>query len=58
MAIRNPSPEEIDRLLNKNVVSLEETKKEEKVLQNKKNNNTAVYQNELKLRVLNYFVYY
>ena len=48
MAIRNPSPEEIDRLLNKNVVSLEETKKEEKVLQNKKNNNTAVYQNELK----------
>lgn len=46
MAIRNPSPDEIQNLLNKNVVDINDSKKEEKI--NKKNNLPVVYSNELK----------
>jgi len=47
MAIRNPSPEEIEKLLNKNVVSLDNPKKEDKPSE-KKSNSFTTYINELK----------
>jgi len=48
MAIRNPSPEELQKLLNKDVVEVDVNKKSQNNISDKKNNLITSYLNELK----------